>query len=275
MREALAEFDAALELARELGDRDLVDRATCNRCRVAIELGDARRELGALGEVLMRNRDPGIRFLAAYNLTRAHLLLKDNEKALFYGALARQEGERAAQPELASAAHNGIGLALLAGSYFERAEQEFTRALALLPDEPSRRRAVVLDNFGYCKIVLGAPGEGFAALFESLRTLRRCRDRWFEMITRISLCYAYLEVAKHRCALRHGRRALAMAERFGDRSSEKSALFLLGEAAKLAGDRLAARGYFCRLQEVYYPDAGYLPDMLMVVDARSMVNLKA
>lgn len=275
LREALDLFDQALALAGELGDANLVDRALCNRCRVAIELGSSRRELGELGKVLLRNRDPEIRFLAAYNLTRAHLLRKDADKALFYGGVARQEGERAGKAGLVSAAHNGIGLALLASSYFEQAEAEFEQALGMLPEDHRRRRAVILDNYGYCKIIRGSVTEGFQALFESLRTLCRTGELWFEMITRVSLCFAYLEVDKYRAALRHGRRALEMAERFEDRSTQKSALFLLGEAAKLAGDDFGARRYFSRLQEVYYPDADYLPDMLMVVDARSMVNLKA
>ena len=189
--------------------------------------------------------------------------------------MARQEGERTGRASLVSAAHNGIGLALLASSYFDEAEEAFARALELLPDDRRQRRAVILDNYGYCKIIRGETRDGFRALFESLRVLRRTRERWFEMITSISLCFAYLEVDKYRSALRHGVRALDMALRFGDRSTEKSALFLLGEAAKLAGDEFGARRYFSRLQEVYYPDAAYLPDMLMVVDARSMVNLKA
>lgn len=275
LRDALEDFEGALELARLLDDADLVDRATCNRCRVAIELGSSRRELADLGKILLRNRDPEIRFLAAYNLTRAHLLRKDSEKALFYGGVARQEGARTGRASLVSAAHNGIGLALLSSSYFEEAEAAFAQALELLPDERRQRRGVILDNYGYCKIVRGEISDGFRALFESLRLLRRTGERWFEMITSVSLCFAYLEVDKFRAALRHGARALEMARRFGDRSSEKSALFLLGEAAKLAGDELGARRYFARLQEVYYPDAAYLPDMLMLVDARSMVNLKA
>lgn len=275
MRAALDRLEQALELAKDLERQDLIDRAVCNLSRVEIELGPTRELLGALGKVLLRSRDSETCFLASYNLVRAHLLRRDSEKALFYGKIAEKYAKKANQPELEADALNGVGLAQLSSSYFPEAQSSFEEALALLAPTAHFRRAVLLDNLGYCQIVQGRYEEAFQALFESLRTLVRSKEKWFEKITRISICFAYLEIGKFRSAVRHGLVALHSAQEMKDSSTEKSALFLLGEACKLNGDTFGARRYFDRLQEVFYPDADYLPDMLMVVDARSMVNLKA
>ena len=42
-----------------------------------------------------------------------------------------------------------------------------------------------------------------------------------------------------------------------------------------AGDLLAAYEFFSRLQREYYPEVKNLPEMMMVVDARQVVNLRA
>ena len=60
-----------------------------------------------------------------------------------------------------------------------------------------------------------------------------------------------------------------------DQASIKNALYLLGEVAHLSDDVEAARGYFGRLHRDFFPDAGYLPEFLLAVDIRKLVNLHA
>ena len=57
--------------------------------------------------------------------------------------------------------------------------------------------------------------------------------------------------------------------------SIKNALYLLGEAATLAGHQETARTYFARLQREFYPEAAYLPGFLLAVDVRKLINLHA
>lgn len=272
---ALEVFEGALSLARSLGDADVFDRAVCNRCRVAIEMGRTADECGELAKVLLRNRDPETQFFAAYNLSRAYQVRKESERAISYAAKARQFAELLGRPELMASAHNQRGVSLLAASYFDEALEEFRSALSLLSAAPTRRRGALLDNLGYCLVVRGEIRNGLVALYESWRTLRRLGEQWVEMAPRLSLCYAYLELEKSRAALRHGKAALELSEKLGDHATSKASLYLLGEAAKQAGDKFLARRYFQRLQESYYPDNPDLIDMLLVIDARTLVNLKA
>ncbi len=272
---AVKVLDKALDTAREIGCEILIGLATVNRARVAIELAPSTELVKQLGQLLLQSSDPETKVRTALSLARAYHLRKDTKKSLFYGRIARQHAEGLDQPEFVAMAHNEIGLSFLAASYFSEAVEEFEQALALLAEGGSQRRAPILDNLGYCYIILGRRKDGFEALFESLRCLRRLDQAWAAMNTMISLSFAHLEHGRPRSAIRHGEAALAIADRTDDPAAVKSSLFLLGEATKQAGDDASARHFFDRLQEKFYPEAPYLAEMLMLIDARTMVNLKA
>jgi tetratricopeptide (TPR) repeat protein len=275
-RLALGVLTEALEIAEALGSPETRDRAIVNRARLAIELSPGDKEpVQELGRVLLRARDPETGFRAALHLARVHHLRKDSQKAMFYGRKACERAEQTSCREFIARAKNELGLSLLASSYFVESVEEFEAALAVLDPSPSLDRAIVLDNLGYACVVQDRFEVGFPCLFEALRTVRGGRSKWLEMNVRISLSFAFLELSKTRHALRHGRLALAIADQTDDAAAVKSALFLLGEASKQSGDEFAARRCFSRLQEAFYPDSPYLADMLMFIDARTLINLKA
>ena len=95
------------------------------------------------------------------------------------------------------------------------------------------------------------------------------------MIARIDLCYAHLELGRFETAERHGRRGLELAERIGESDWIKNALYLLGEVAVLAGADGRAYAWFHELQRRYYPAQSHLPDLLLSVDIRKLINLRA
>ncbi len=273
--EAVRLLEQAVDVARFLGDSELLDRAVLNRIGFSIELGTTQQDLVDLGKILLRSTNPEISFLAAYNLSWAYKARQETTRAVSYATRALECAHGLGRADWIASAHNQKGISLLAGSYFEEASEQFAAGLASLPSGRDKRRAVLLDNFGYCQIVRGNVAEGFRALFQSLRMLRRLGERWVEPAPRVSLCFAFLEVGKVRAALRHGLAALVLAEELGDAANRKSALYLLGEVAKQAGDELGARRHFQQLQETFYPQVPDLIEMLLVVDARTMVNLKA
>lgn len=273
--EAARLADQALAWAREHGDVRQLDLAVCNQASVAIELGGGEGHLPELRQVLMRNSNDENCFLAAYGIARVYELKKSNKKAAFYARIACDRAQTVGRREWLASAHNLTGNLLLAESYFVEAAAEYEQALRLVPADSTARWALIKDNLGYSCLVQGRHREGFALLFESLRALRRIGASRYAILPRLSLCYGYLEIGRFRLAVRHGRAALAAAEALADTESVKYALFLLGEAANLMGEYDLARRHFSRLQREYYPDAGYLPDFLLAIDVRKLVNLKA
>ncbi len=278
LEEAEQLFEQALSWARQNGDANLVDLALCNRAAAAIDLGRGERELPRLREILMRNADPVNCRIAAYNIARHYDLNKQFKKALFYAQIARDRSEHLGRQEWLASSHNQIGNLLLAESFFDKACWEFEQALTFAADDAGDaevRGAMIKDNLGYSYIVLGRLKDGFRLLFESYRSLRRIGAIRYAVEPRVSLCFAYLEAGRPGRALLCGRSALVLAEAEGAVYAMKNLLYLLGEAANLSGDLDLARHYFSRLQREFYPDAGYLPDFLLAIDVRKLINLKA
>ncbi len=271
---ALDSFEQAESLAQRLKDPVLIDRARCNRYAVAIELGQAEGAVPALAAILMRKKDGENSRLAAYHLARLYQARKEIPRALFYARQAEELARDSQRPEWIAMSHNQLGMLLVADSRFEPALERLETALAHAPG-PSVQRGIILDNIGYCRLLLGRSREGFRALFASLRLLNRLGERFYEIGPRLSLCFGYLDLGRYHRAFRHGQVALRFAEQAEDPENLKASLFLLGEAAKLTGRDLVARRYFSRLQESFFPKDTYLTDLLMLIDARQMINLKA
>lgn len=265
----------ALAWAREQGDPRLIDAAVCNLAAVGIHLGHGEAEISRLREILLRNSDPANCRLAAYNISIYYLFAKNYKKSLFYARIARDRSELIGRQDWLASSHNQLGNALLGESFVEDACREYEKALDLMPGEVSVWRAGVLDNLGYCRILQERYREGYSLLYQSLRMLRHLGSWRYEIMPRLDLCFAHLETGHYRHAWRHGLMALALAERADHRDAAKNALYLLGEAAVLAGADGRAYAWFHELQRRYYPAQSHLPDLLLSVDIRKLINLRA
>jgi tetratricopeptide (TPR) repeat protein len=272
---AHARFQEALEVARELEEPRLVDTALCNRAAVAIALGDVERSLPELRKILARNLCADNCALAAHNLSWAYAQRQDHEKSLFYARIACDRAQNAKNAKWLAPASNQLGNALLATSKFDEAAETYLRALALVPAGLTDWQLVCLVNLGYCQIVRGHRREGLTYVYRVLRAARARRLKRLEMIARVDLCYAYLDSAEAGRAVKHGERGLSLAEEVGEVDWIKNALYLMGEVAVLDGRSDDAEDYFTTLQSRYYPNQPYLPLLLLTVDVRQMVNLRA
>jgi len=271
---ALSYYQRAADIAAALGDGRLKDLALCNVAAASISLGGGEDEVPRLREILLRGDDPANCRLAAYNIARFHEWRKDFKKSLFYARIARDRSEALGRIDWIASSFNQIGNALLAESLIEEACAQYESALSLYR-ESSIRRALMLDNLGYCRVLQNRLREGYVLFYESLAMLRRIGAERYQLYPRLDLCFAHLESGRPRSAERHGKKALALAEQVGDVDDIKNALYLLGEAANLRGDSALARSYFSRLQETYFPDQPYLPSFLLAIDVRKLINLKA
>jgi Tfp pilus assembly protein PilF len=275
LEEAVGILQSAVDLAIERGDARLIDLTVCNRAVAVVELGGGDAEVPHLREILVRNGDAVSCRLAAYTIARHYELTKNYKKALFYARIALDRSRLIGRRDWLASSHNLIGNTLLAESFVAEAAAAYEQALDLMPYEPSPARGQVLDNLGYCRVLQRRAEEAYHLLYASLRLLRQFGARKHEISARLDLCFAHLETGRFRLAPRHGLAALTLAEAVGDPASVKNALYLLGEAANLAGDSDTAAGYFTRLHREFFPDAGYLPEFLLAVDVRRLVNLHA
>jgi len=272
---ALDRCEEALLWAEEREDQPLWDRAYCNRCAALLELGRLDDSLSELRHIVLRQPSSETGFLAAYTVACAYEQRRSFEQSLFYARIARDRAVRLERPAWVSWTHNHVGNVLLVQSYFDQACDEYELALKLMPLEPSVERALILDNLGYCRFIQGEYREGFRLLFESVRTLIRHGAPRFRAVAALTLAFGYLEIGKLRAARRQAQSALRLARELGDDATVKKAYFLLGEIHHQLGSDDLAREFFTRLQRDYYPEAPHVPELLMAIDVRSMVNLKA
>jgi tetratricopeptide (TPR) repeat protein len=275
LREALAHYSAALAAARRGGPAELVDRALCAEAALAIELGDVDSPIPALREILLRNGNPESCSLAARAIARAYELRKDYRKSLFYAQIARDRAQQAGSRERLAAANNQIGNAQLGQSFFAEAAESYHRAIASIPPERTEWRLICSANLAYCALLKGRLRDGLRGLYAVLREARRSSLPRLEMMARVDLCYAFLELERYAVAERYGKRGLQLAEWIGEVDWVKNALYLLGQVAVLRGDEARARELFGELQRRFYPDQAYLSDFLVTVDVRPLINLRA
>ncbi|HVS02274.1 MAG TPA: hypothetical protein VMT16_05850 [Thermoanaerobaculia bacterium] len=272
---ALELLDRALAWAREHGDEALAAIAYCNRAAVAIELGDGEACLAPLRRTLMADPTGEAGFLAAYNIARVYDFRKDYKKGLFYARIARDRASSLQRREWIASARHRMGELLLADSACAEAVQEFHQALRLLPAADALRRLTIEINLGYSDLLVGELAGGLRRLYASLRQVRRLGMRHLEMVARLDLCFGHLEIGRYRSAGRHGAIGLRLAEQAGDTDWIKNGLYLLGEAALLDGREETARECFTDLQQRFYPDKPFVAELLLGVDVRKLINLRA
>ncbi len=272
---ALAVCDRAIAWAEEFGDRDARDQAHCNRSSILVTQGGGEEVITRLRQILLSSSRAEICHQAANNISRFHEMRNENDRGLFYARLSLDHAQRSGQPQSIARSHNQLGLLLMRQSYFEEADDCLSRALDALSPEPSRDRALLLANLGYCQTITGRTTPGFSNLFSSIRMVRHYGAEVWELGPRLGLSFAYLEIDRPIRASVHARRGLELAEKAGMTWQVKNALYLLGESEKLSGNEFAAHRTFTRLQREFYPDDPVIPDFLMVTDVRKLINLMA
>jgi tetratricopeptide (TPR) repeat protein len=275
LQEARDHYAASLGVAERTGDRELVDRAFCNEACMAIALGEVEAPIAPLREVLMRNSSATNGYLASYHIARAYELRKEHKKSLFYARIARDRAEQLANPQRVAAANNQIGNALLAESSFEEAAASYRRALELVPEGLGDWQLICQSNLAYCEIVQGRSLAGTRRLYRALRTACRRGSRRLEMILRVDLCFGNLELNQLARAAQQGERGLALAEEIGEVDWTKNALYLLGQVAVMQQRTDEGRARFTELQRRFFPQQPSLPDFLVGVDVRAVINLRA
>lgn len=280
LEEALLYLEEAVTVAEALGEADPLDLAVCNRAAVRIELADDDRErlgheLESLRAILGRTTDTANAWLSAYYSARIYELERQYKKGLFYARMALDRSRWVQTPEWRASSNNLIGNLLLAESHVGEATAAYQTALDLLPGEPTVRRARILDNLGYCRILAGRTREGLSLLYQSLRILRRLGAERFCLSTEIDLAYGLLTVERFPLAARHARAGLELARRYRDDEATKNALLLLGEARLECGEVADATGLFAELQRRYFPDDPRIVDTLLAYDVTPLVSLRA
>ncbi len=283
-REAAAVYRQAAQVAAAAGEADLADEALCGWGAAETELGNGAEVMPRLRPILLGTTVDHNSCLASYTLARAHELEGQIKKALFYARLFRDRAVYVERDGLTGLAQTLMGNLLVAEGRETEAAVCYRTALRDANGAPPAWTASAETNLGHCLLVsaLGAKGfrrarmrEGLRLVYRSIRTFRREGAVQLSILPHLDLCFAHLELNRPSDAKRHGQRALNLARQHENWDAVKNSLYLLGQAAILDRDTEGARQFFHELQQRFYPEQTGLANVLMSLDVRQVVNLRA
>jgi tetratricopeptide (TPR) repeat protein len=268
-------FEAAAAEAERLGDRELCDRAFCNRCVVLAELDRLNSVAIELKQVLMRSRDPFTSWMAAYYTSQLYEFEANIARALAYARRASELAEACGERRALVHSANQHGVLALKDSRFAEASERFAEALRLGIEERSDpvTLAIVRDNLGYCLMCTGKVDDGMALCGDAAATLEAAGSRQYLPEVFQDICYGRLQQGRFEDARVAGERALVLAREFEHPTVERNTLMLLADAAMDSEDGVAADEYLERLS-AHYPDFRGMKAFLQAFNVREVINLK-
>jgi tetratricopeptide (TPR) repeat protein len=274
------EFGLALEAYAKAGalasDLAQEQAAALNVAMVRLQTDAWREAEEGLREILLRTDDPRVAYSAAYHLASSLRRQSRHERALAYARRAMERARQLGGTEYLAPAHNLLGNIHLAQSRLQEALQEYEQSMRLreAQSEDTRwSRAILLENIGYCLLLLQRFDEGLARIEEGLLLAEEVDDKRCRAECLQDLCYGLLLTASYERALLHGAAALAVAEAQGYGDIQENCHYLLGEVGARTGDAELRDQHLDRLQALH-PELPFLRDFLSAVDITSVLSLK-
>lgn len=273
---ALGDFEAALALARQIGDVTLLHETQANVSMVYIQLGEEHKAEAGLREILLKSRDPKVLFGAAYNLAVCQRKQGRYGRAQFYARKAMENAGRIRNASNRAACRNLLGNILMNQSRLEEALDQYRRALRIRRRQKEDVRfsiAILLENIGYTYLLKKKYARGASMITKALALAtavgaKRCIAEGYQ-----DLCYANMLMGRYAEATEMGERALALAREAGYRDVEKNCFYLLGETAHLDGRGEERDRHFQSLQSLH-PELPFLRDFLCAFDLSDIITLK-
>src|SRR5262249_49741391 len=124
-RQAAEQFEAALGIARELGDQHLIHRATCNLSTARLSLGQIQEAEKGLRKLCLMRPDTHIIFTASSNRASSWRRQGRLQKALLYAKGALRACESIDNYAWKSPCHNLIANIYMNMSYLDDAMAEY------------------------------------------------------------------------------------------------------------------------------------------------------
>ena len=239
-RQALAAYEAALVLSRELDSRREVAKTLTNMGEVYFDLGEVRKSLEYGEQALSLWHDLGDRRGLAWafnNIAVGYANVGELQKGIEYYnqalQLFREQRDRRAE----TATLSSIGSAYRRLGEEKEALDNFEQALVLLrsADDP-RLQALVLNNIGVLYSNQGSPQKALEYFNSALPLRRLARDRRGEGVTALNMGIEYRNLGQFMRALEYYDQALSLLRETGDRREEARALNNVGLAYLDSGD---------------------------------------
>ena len=248
LRKAIAKYEEALKLYREVGDRTREAHTLTWIGSVYSELGEKQKALEYYSQSLPLSRVVGDRRQEALTLNNIGVVYSDlgeKQKALEYYSqslpLSRAIGDRTGEAYTL----NNIGQVYSELGEKQKALEYFSQSLPLFRAVGDRSgEATTLNNIG---LVYSASGEKQKALeyfSQSLPLRRAVGDRSGEAVTLNNIGRVYSDLGEKQKALEYFSQSLPLCRAVGDRDGEAVTLNNIGGIYDQLGERQKALEYY-------------------------------
>ena len=175
------------------------------------------------------------------NMAGVYRLLKQPLDGIKYLEKAIGYYERTDHKILAAKGHNNLGINLVLVGQWDRAQQSFERSLNLLTevDEHESSIPMALDSLGELHLLRGDLPAARNYLEQAVSMAADRGNKWYQSQALRTLARCYIAMAAESEALGAGNRALAVAERIGDRQAILESRLLVAESNLGIGDTSA------------------------------------
>lgn len=276
-RRALKLGRRALEVARGIGEPDLVHKAVSNLSVIYLDLGHPKRAERGLREIILRSSDKAVICGAAYNLAISLRRQKRVDRATFFARKALDTARDIRHQGWLSRSYNLLGNICLCQSDIDGALANYQRALRIrrrMEEDTRFSQAILLDNIGYCWLLKRRYGKGIGLVHEALALAEEVGSRRYVAESCQDLCFGYMKSDNPSRAALYGKRALALAEEQRYTDVARNCYYLLGEVYSMMGKgRMSAR-YYQKLQALY-PHLPFLREFLSTFDVSDIIALKS
>jgi CHAT domain-containing protein/Tfp pilus assembly protein PilF len=247
-RSAIVQWEIALKLYREAGDRSLEAYILTGIGRVYSDLGEKQKALEYYSQSLPLSRAVGDRSLEALtlsNIGRVYSELGEKQKALEYFSqslpLYRAVGDRSGEATTLT----NIGSVYSALGEKQKALEYFSQSLPLSRATGDRRgEAVTLNNIGLVYSELGEKQKALEYYSQSLPLSRATGDRSGEALTLNNIGAVYSDLGEFQKALEYYSQSLALSRTVGDRFGEARTLNNIGRVYSDLGEFQKALEYY-------------------------------
>ena len=246
--QAIRQFEQALDLFREVGNRLCEGRALSGLGRAHGAIGEGRRTVEYAERALLIAREIGDKEGegdALGTLGNASLVLGETRRAIeLYEqqlVMANARGDR----RDAGRACGSLGRAYAALGDTRRAIGLYEQRLAIAHEVGDQRgRSTALGNLGSSYLTLGEIGRAISYCEQQLAVARQIGDRRGEGHALGNLGSAYLLVGDATHAIKYYEQRLVLARKIGDKRGEGTTLSNLGNACASLGETRRAVEHF-------------------------------
>lgn len=266
---ALEVFSRGLDVETEEAQSQ---RLKAHMCMTLVALDRLEDPLFSdLPKIVLRRTDSFSVYLASYALSNRHRALQRFDRASHYARLAYDAALELDNPIWVIDSLVERGNVAVLDSRFEEALEHYRDATERLGEsQDGLRRAFILQNVGYCKLVTGDAEAALPSLKAALRTMHDSGVTQFIAESHLDLALAHQELGNLDLALDHGEAGL---EHATELRQERNAHYLLGEIHFALGNREAAESHFDHLCR-HYPDFPQLKNLLYALDLKKVINWK-